>query len=99
MRVKHKGEAGRDSKYWIMGGWKSLSINGWVGHNGGVDLKMGLIHSKVILVPQKIQRYLTKLPPFDPMPQEYSASVFQNWHRIHILLHFHACSFSNNRYV
>ena len=41
MRVKHKGEAGRDSKYWIMGGWKSLSINGWVGHNGGVDLKMG----------------------------------------------------------
>ena len=22
-------------------GWKNLSINGWVRHNGGVDLKIG----------------------------------------------------------
>ena len=21
-------------------GWKKLNINGWVGHNGGADLKM-----------------------------------------------------------
>ena len=29
------------SKYWIMGVWKNLIINGWVRYNGGVDLKMG----------------------------------------------------------
>ena len=29
------------SKYWIMRGWKNLIINGWVKHNGEVDLKMG----------------------------------------------------------
>ena len=39
-------------------GSKKLNINGWVGHNGGADLKMkgegvgggGVIHSKLILV-------------------------------------------------
>ena len=36
-------------------GWKKLNINGWVGHNGGADLKMkgeggGVIHSKLVLV-------------------------------------------------
>ena len=31
-----------NSKYLIMGGWKNLIINGWVRHNGGVDLKMGV---------------------------------------------------------
>ena len=29
------------SKYQIMGGWKNLSINEWVRHNGEVDLKIG----------------------------------------------------------
>ena len=29
------------SKYWIMGGLKKLIINGWVRHNGGLDLKIG----------------------------------------------------------
>ena len=54
-------------------GWKKLNINGWVGHNGGADLKMkgeggGVIHSKLVLV------YTTKdkLPTFDPMSQKYS---------------------------
>ena len=32
------------------------------------------------------------------MPQKYSASVFQNWRKIHFLLHFHACSFNNIRH-
>ena len=35
-----------------------------------------------LLVPQKT---------FDPMSQNYSASVFQNWHKIHFLLHIHVC--------
>ena len=88
------------SKYWIMGGWKNLVINGWVRNNGGVDLKVGggrgrSILSKVILVPQKI---LNKTLIFWPMLQKYSASAFQNWHKIHFLLHFHACSFSSNSF-
>ena len=50
-----------------MGGWKNLRIIGWVRHNGEVDLKMtgggggGLIHSKVILVPQNFHP-LTQCP-------------------------------------
>ena len=54
------------SKYWIMGGWENLIINGWVRHNGGVDIKIGggvVIPSKVILVPQKI---LNKTSTFWP---------------------------------
>ena len=47
------------SKYCIVWGSENLIINGWVRHNGGVDLKMGrggggAILSKVISVPQKI---------------------------------------------
>ena len=73
------------SKHWILGGWKNLNINGWVRYNGGIDLKMGgaVIHSKVILVPQKILNKITQ--------QVYSR-------RIHFLLHFYACTFSNNRH-
>ena len=44
------------------------------------------------------KRYLTKLSTFDPVFQKCSISVFQNWHNIHFLLHFHVCCFSNNRY-
>ena len=44
------------------------------------------------------KQYLTILPRFDPMPKEYSAGVFQNWHKIHFILHFHVCYFSNNRH-
>ena len=32
----------RDFKKLNNGGWKNLIINGWVRHNGGVDLKMGV---------------------------------------------------------
>ena len=28
--------------------------------------------------------------------QKYQASVSQNWHKMHFLLHFHVCCFSNN---
>ena len=42
-------------------GRKKLNINGWVGHNGGADLKMkgGVIHSKLILVytTKDLQKY------------------------------------------
>ena len=58
----------------------------------GVDLKRG---NPFQIWCHKI--YLTKLPTFDPMPQKYSTSVFQNWYKIHFLIHFHVC-FSNNRY-
>ena len=87
------------SKYWIMGGWNNLIINGWVRHNGGPDLKMGGGYlSKLILVPQKI---LNKTSTFWPnAPKILSKCIpelpWQNWHEIHFLLHFHACSFSNN---
>ena len=61
-----------------MGGWKNLIINGWVRHNGGADLKMGGGSFPKEFWCHKI--YLTKLPPFDPMLQKYSASAFQNCH-------------------
>ena len=91
------------SKYWIWEGWKKFNINGWVRHNGGVDLKMGpggVIFSKVILVPQKI---LNKTSTFWPnAPKILSKCIpelpWQNWHKIHFLLHFHACSFSSNSF-
>ena len=87
-----------------MGGWKNLIINVWVRHNGGVDLKMGggrgVILSKVILVPQKI---LSKTSTFWPnTPKILSKCIpelsWQNWHKIHFLLHFHAWNFSNNSF-
>ena len=91
------------SKYWIMGDWENLIINGWVRHNGGVDIKIGggvVIPSKVILVPQKI---LNKTSTFWPnVPKILSKCIselpWHNWHKIHLLLHFHACSFSNNSF-
>ena len=66
MRVKHKGEAGRDSIYWIMGGWNSLSINGWVGHNGGVDLKMGVNSFQSNFGATKDTKILNKTSTFWP---------------------------------
>ena len=70
------------SKYWIIGGWENLIINGWVRQNGGVYLKMNggwlIILSKVILVPQRILNKTS--PSFDSMLQKYSASAFQNCH-------------------
>ena len=90
------------SKYWIIGGWKKLIINGWVRCNGRVDLKMerveGVILSKVILVPQKT---VNKTSTFSPnAPKILSKCIpelpWQKWFKIHFLLHFHACSFSNN---
>ena len=82
------------SKYWIMrvevGGKKNLIVNGWVRHwgvGGGVDLKMGNpFQSNFGFWCHK--RYLTKLQPFDPKPQKYSASVFQNLHKIHFSRYF-----------
>ena len=87
------------SKYWRIGGWKNLIINGWVRHNSGVDLKLGgIILSKVILVPQKI---LNKTSTFWPNAPKILCKYipelpWQNWNEIHFLLPFHACSFSNN---
>ena len=49
-------------------------------------------------IPKKFwchKRYLTESPTFDPTFHRYSASVFQNWYKIHFLLHFHVCCFSN----
>ena len=71
-----------------MGG--SRSKNGEERHGGGG----GVIHSKVNLAPQKMQKPLT----FDSMSQKSSASVLQKWHKIEFLLNFHVCCFSNNRY-
>ena len=86
-------------KCWIIRGgeWveKNLSINGWVRHNGGVDLKRGVIHSKVVLVPQKV---LNKTSTFWPNAPKILSKCIPDWHKIHFLLHFYACSFSNNRY-
>ena len=48
-----------------------------VGRGGGE-----LIHSKVFWCHE---RYITKLSIFDPVFQKYSASVFQNWRKIHLL--------------
>ena len=78
-----------------------MIVNGWVRHNGGVDLKIGgVILSKVILVPQKI---LNKTSTFWPnVPKVLSMCIpelpWQNWHKIHFVLHFHACSFSNKSF-
>ena len=91
-------------KYRIMWGWKNIIINGWVKQNGGVDPKMGagggVMLSKVILVPQ---RTLNKTSTFWPnAPKILSKCIpelpWQNWHKIHFLLHFHACSSSNNSF-
>ena len=59
-----------------------------------------LILSKVILVSQKI---LNKTSTFWPnAPKILSKCIpersWNNWHKIHFLLHFHACSFSNNSF-
>ena len=67
------------SNYWMIGVWKNLHINGG---GGGVEIKIGGNPFPSNLVPQKI---LTKLPTFDSMSQKYSASVFQDWHKIHFL--------------
>ena len=75
----------------IMGGWKNIIINGWVRHNSGLDLKM---------VRQKI---LNKTSTFWPnAPKILSKCIpelpWQNWRKIHFLLHFHARSLSNNSF-
>ena len=58
------------SKCWIIGGWKKLIINGWVRHNGRVDLKMErggwVILSKVILVSQKTVKKTSTFSPNAP---------------------------------
>ena len=59
-----------------------------------------LILSKVILVSQKI---LNKTFTFWPnAPKIRSKCILElswhNWHKIYFLLHFHACSFSNNSF-
>ena len=85
-----------------MGGWKNLIINGWVRHNGGVHLKMGggVILSKVILVPQEILNKTSTFWPNAPkiLSKCISKLPWQNWHKIHFLLHFHVCSFSKNSF-
>ena len=40
--VLYANEGYGDFKILNNGGWKNLIINGWVRHNGGVDLKMGV---------------------------------------------------------
>ena len=105
----YANEGYEDFKILNNGGWRSLIINWWLRHNGAVDLKMGgwggggeggVILSKLILVPQKI---LNKSSTFWPnAPKILSNCIpelpWQNWHKIHFLLHFHACCFSNNSF-
>ena len=70
------------SKYWMMGGWKNLIINGWVRHNGGVDLKIGGAGEGGGGGNPSQNNFgaTKKLPPFDPMLQKYSGRAFQNCH-------------------
>ena len=55
----------------------------------------GLIHSKVILVPQKI---FSKIFNFWPNVWKVLSKCIPGLHKIRFLLHFHVCCFSNNRY-
>ena len=67
--------------------------------DGGRSKNGGVIHSKVILVPQKIlskASQVSKGQTLDPVSQKYSASVFQNWHKIHFLLRVIVYCFHNN---
>ena len=70
-----------DLKILHNGGLKKFKYYGQVRHNGGIDLKVVRGGGEGLLA-------------FDSMSRKYSASVFQNWHRIHFLLHFHICCFS-----
>ena len=73
-----------------------MEISKDLGGGGGTSKNEGVIHSKVILVPQKI---LDKTSTFWPNALKIlSKCIFQNWHKIRLLLHFHACYFSNNTY-
>ena len=49
----------------------------------------------MILVAQKI---LNKTSKFRPNASKILKSLFQNWHKIPFLLHFHVSSFINNMY-
>ena len=90
-------------KCWIMREWKNVNINWWWGTmGGGEDLEMAdgggekVMHSKLILMPQMI---INKNLHFWPnLSKILLTSVFQNWHKIYFLLHFHVCCFSINRY-
>ena len=67
------------------------------GREWGRSTKRGgrVIHFKLILVPLKILNKTFNLWP--NISKILIASVFQNWRKMHFLLHFHVC-FSINRY-
>ena len=76
----------------ILMGRQGIMERGWVSSKMGE----GEIHSKVILAPQKI---LNKTSNFwSSVLKKILAIVFQNWRKIHFLLHCHVCCFKINRY-
>ena len=93
------------SKYWIMGGWKNLIINGCVRYNGGADLKMRVggvwmwgnpFQNNFGATKDTEQNFCLNAPKI--LSKCIPELPWQNWHKIHFLLHFHACSSSNNSF-
>ena len=93
------------SKYWIMGGRKNLIINGWVRYKGGADLKLRVggvwvwgnpFQNNFGAAKDTYQNFCLNAPKI--LSKCIPELPWQNWHKIHFLLHFHACSSSNNSF-